>query len=137
MINIDELDDQVLSDILENLGYDQDTGEETPEEAYNKVKALSFEEAWAAYCTWNGLMGSFPVSLAAAYESIKKASGKVIIEIELGKEHPDDRRDSILSLKCNGKTIEGEADSMGRADGVFFDLELGEDLNINVVEWHD
>lgn len=135
MINIDELDDQVLSDILENLGYDQDTGEETPEEAYNKVKALSFEEAWERYCTWNGLMGSFPASLDQAYTNLKKASGKLIIEIELAKEASE----GFASVKYNGQELVSQTDNIGRNIRKFWQLPIVWDESpvIDIVQWGD
>jgi hypothetical protein len=70
-IDVDKLKDNVMEDIASNLGLD--TGEE---ESSKRIAKLSFMQAWKAYCIWNGLLGSFYISLAEAYENLKQAEIK-------------------------------------------------------------
>jgi len=69
VINVDEVNDQVLTDIANNMGLD--VGEDA---TYDAIRELSFESAWERFCVWNGLLGSFHIKLREAYESLKKAS---------------------------------------------------------------
>lgn len=71
MIDIDKLNDDVMSDIANNMQLD--LGEDSTAE---RIKELTFEEAWCKFCEWNGLLGSFHISLREAYENLKAAEIK-------------------------------------------------------------
>ena len=69
MLDVNKLNDDVISDIMNNMQLD-----DAKDESYKELSKLSFEQAWRRYCIWNGLLGSFHLSLAKAYENLKSAS---------------------------------------------------------------
>lgn len=69
MLDINELDDTVLSDILANLGIEDD---EITKDIENRINHLSVMEAFDCYLKWNGIIG-YTSQLISAYENIKSA----------------------------------------------------------------
>lgn len=72
-MNIDELDDQVLTDIMRACGFEPDD-----EAGYERVKQMGAYEAFRKWCQWHGLLGDLPSMIINAYSSIRKASGRPI-----------------------------------------------------------
>lgn len=70
MIDINELDDQVLSDILKNLGLEDCEDEKVMEE---KVGSLSPTQALELYLRWHGIIG-YAHQIVRAYENLKAAN---------------------------------------------------------------
>ena len=75
-VNPDLLDDEVLSSIISNLGYDHDTvweDDDLASEALNKVSEMSVFEAFNRYLTWHGMIG-FTEDIIKALDSIRESS---------------------------------------------------------------
>lgn len=75
-IDVDLLDDQVLHDILANLGFDSDTDWENDSKVdkfLKRVSEMSPGEALNAYLIWNGIIG-YTGDILNAVESVKLAT---------------------------------------------------------------
>ena len=67
MIDPNSLADNVLHDILENMGLEED--DSNLDELLNKLKFDSREEAFDKYLNWNGMI-DYAESISKAYDSI-------------------------------------------------------------------
>jgi hypothetical protein len=75
MIDVDMLDDEVLNNILSNLGLDDgewDTNPAKAEALVERVKQMSERELFNRFLIWNGIIGYTDV-ITTAIDSIRAA----------------------------------------------------------------
>ena len=81
MLNPDKLNEEVLTDILYNLGYDEDDIGEGDVEDYNQcmkiIETSSVYDAFNRFLEWNGIVG-YTLTIIKALDSIRAAEVKTL-----------------------------------------------------------
>ncbi|RTL42713.1 MAG: hypothetical protein EKK48_12065 [Candidatus Melainabacteria bacterium] len=94
MLDTKKLPVQMITDIAQALGYDED--EETPEEMANHVAGMTPVEAFEKWCQWHGILGSLPLQMIRVLRTLEAAekirpsipSGEVVVDYQTGETRP-------------------------------------------------